>query len=82
MFGAFGKMNLTSSNFCLRLKFCAKETQPAPESPRPWAMMTVAVCLVAAGMTSADMWGEKFQDNIELILMVRNHGWLPEQEKV
>jgi hypothetical protein len=50
MVGAFGNMNLTSSNFCLRLQFSAKETQPAPLSPKPCAMMTVAVCRFTAGM--------------------------------
>lgn len=49
--GALGKMNLTSSNFDLARKFCANEIQPAPESPRPWAMITVAVCFETAGTT-------------------------------
>ena len=47
-------MNLTSWNLDLRRQFSAKETQPAPESPRPWAIMTVAVCLVTAGMVRAE----------------------------
>jgi hypothetical protein len=47
--GALGNMNLTSSNFCLRLQFSASDTQPAPESPSPWAIITVAVCLFTAG---------------------------------
>lgn len=50
MDGAFGKMNLTSSNFCLRRQFSASDTHPAPESPRPWAKINVAVCFLTAGM--------------------------------
>jgi hypothetical protein len=42
-------MNFTSSNFWRRRQFSARDTQPAPESPRPWAMMTVAVCFLTAG---------------------------------
>jgi hypothetical protein len=95
MLGAFGKTNLTSSNFPLRRQFSAKPTlqqtepyqfaikqgptvrrcQSSPSSaavvvvsleslsqrrtsvahlsPRPWAMMTVAVCFLAAGTISA-----------------------------
>jgi len=30
-----GHMNLTSSNFCRRRQFSARDTHPAPESPRP-----------------------------------------------
>ena len=33
--GAFGNMNLTSSNFCRLLQFSASDTHPAPLSPRP-----------------------------------------------
>lgn len=51
--GAFGKMNFTSSNLDLLRQFSASETQPAPLSPRPWAMMTVAVCFLTAGMMRA-----------------------------
>lgn len=51
--GAFGNMNLTSSNFCLRLQFSASPTHPAPLSPSPWAIMTVAVCLFTAGTIKA-----------------------------
>jgi hypothetical protein len=51
--GAFGNMNLTSSNFCRRLQFSAREAHPAPLSPRPWAMITVAVCFFTAGMMRA-----------------------------
>ena len=51
--GAFGKINLTSSNFCRRRQFSASETQPAPESPRPWAIITVAVCFLTAGIMRA-----------------------------
>jgi hypothetical protein len=51
--GAFGNMNLTSSNFDLRRQFSARETHPAPLSPNPCAMMTVAVCFVTAGMVRA-----------------------------
>lgn len=50
MVGALGKMNLTSSNLDRRRQFSARETQPAPLSPRPWAMIMVAVCLVTAGI--------------------------------
>jgi hypothetical protein len=52
--GAFGNMNLTSSNLDLRLQFSANVTQPAPLSPRPWAMMTVAVCFLIAGTMRAE----------------------------
>jgi hypothetical protein len=48
--GALGKMNLTSSNLDRRRQFSARDTQPAPLSPRPWAMMTVAVCFLTAGI--------------------------------
>lgn len=48
--GAFGNINLTSSNFCLRRQFSARETHPAPESPRPCAIITVAVCFLTAGI--------------------------------
>jgi hypothetical protein len=51
--GALGKMNFTSSNFCRRRQFSARETQPAPLSPRPWAIITVAVCFLTAGTMSA-----------------------------
>lgn len=57
MAGAFGNMNLTSWNFWRRRQFSASETHPAPLSPRPWAMMTVAVCFVTAGMVRADGGG-------------------------
>jgi hypothetical protein len=53
MLGALGKINFTSSNFCLRRQFSASPTQPAPLSPRPWAMITVAVCRFTAGMMRA-----------------------------
>jgi hypothetical protein len=53
MLGAFGKMNFTSWNFCRRRQFSASDAQPAPLSPSPWAIMTVAVCLVTAGIISA-----------------------------
>jgi len=42
-------MNLTSSNFWRRRQFSARETHPAPLSPRPWLIITVAVCLLTAG---------------------------------
>lgn len=48
--GALGKMNLTSSNLDRRRQFSARDTQPAPLSPRPWAMITVAVCFFTAGI--------------------------------
>ena len=48
--GAFGNMNFTSSNFCRRRQFSARKTQPAPLSPRPCAIITVAVCRLMAGM--------------------------------
>ena len=51
--GALGKINFTSSNFCRRRQFSANPTQPAPLSPRPWAMITVAVCRFTAGMMRA-----------------------------
>lgn len=51
--GALGKMNLTSSNFCLLLQFSANDIHPAPESPSPCAMITVAVCFFTAGTTRA-----------------------------
>lgn len=51
--GALGKINFTSSNFCRRRQFSARPTQPAPLSPRPWAMITVAVCRLIAGTMSA-----------------------------
>ena len=53
MLGALGKINFTSSNFCRRRQFSASPTQPAPLSPRPWAMITVAVCRFTAGMMRA-----------------------------
>jgi hypothetical protein len=53
MLGALGKINFTSSNFCLLRQFSASPTQPAPLSPRPWAMITVAVCRFTAGMMRA-----------------------------
>lgn len=53
MFGAFGNMNLTSWNLFLRLQFSARLTHPAPESPRPCAMITVAVCFATAGIVRA-----------------------------
>lgn len=34
---------------------CMMACLPAPLSPRPWAMMTVAVCFAAAGMVRADI---------------------------
>lgn len=58
--GAFGNINLTSSNFCLLLQFSANDIHPAPESPSPCAMITVAVCFFTAGTTRAfaeDMFG-------------------------
>jgi hypothetical protein len=55
--GALGNINLTSWNLFLRRQFSANETQPAPLSPRPWAMITVAVCFVTAGMINADGGG-------------------------
>ena len=51
--GALGKMNLTSSNLDRLRQFSARETQPAPLSPRPWAIITVAVCLLTAGLMRA-----------------------------
>ena len=54
MAGAFGKINLTSSNFALRRQFSAKVTHPAPLSPKPCAMITVAVCFLTAGTMRAD----------------------------
>lgn len=48
--GALGNMNFTSSNFCRRRQFSAREAHPAPLSPRPWAIITVAVCFFTAGM--------------------------------
>jgi hypothetical protein len=54
MAGAFGKINLTSSNFALRRQFSANVTHPAPLSPRPCAMITVAVCFLTAGTMRAD----------------------------
>jgi hypothetical protein len=46
-------MNFTSSNFCRRRQFSANDTQPAPLSPSPWAMITVAVCFLTAGTIRA-----------------------------
>ncbi len=51
--GAFGNINFTSSNFCRSLQFSASDTHPAPLSPRPCAMITVAVCFLTAGTMSA-----------------------------
>lgn len=50
--GALGKMNLTSWNLLRLRQFSAKSTHPAPLSPRPCAMITVAVCFLMAGMMS------------------------------
>jgi hypothetical protein len=48
--GALGKMNFTSSNLDRRRQFSAREAQPDPLSPRPWAIITVAVCFLTAGI--------------------------------
>jgi len=54
--GALGNINLTSGNFSRRRQFSAREIQPPPLSPRPWAIMTVAVCFVTAGIVRADIF--------------------------
>jgi len=52
MTGALGKMNLTSLRFCLWRQRSTASAHPAPESPRPCAKMTVAVCRPLAGKMS------------------------------
>lgn len=51
IFGAVGNIHLTPLSCGLLLQCPAASDHPFAVSPRPWAKMTVAVCLLTAGST-------------------------------
>ena len=56
MAGAFGRTNLTWSSRWRLLQFSTADAHPWPESPRPWAKMTVAEWREIAGNESGALY--------------------------